>query len=137
MDWITNGDRAMNLWECSGNDLGFLIALSILVIAVIVQHAEVAFMAYREYRRRGAETYSASFLWLGAVFVFCSIAGYLLTFLSIFFPTYRLKTLFLVPLVIATFGLIWRMKRTGFVYKIFQLDELLEKTAKEHPKNRT
>jgi len=128
LNWLTNDGQYMTLNECMNNDYGWIGLLIVLLTVVILAYFTVAVTAWKEYKKSGNKSpVSKGFVSLTLVFAFCAITGYAMDILNLIFPAYKLKALFLIPLSVATFQLIFFLKHHGVIQRMFELEKELKK----------
>ena len=121
-DWLTNGGRAMNRFECTGEDLFWLVLLGLGAGVVVIVYLDIGYQAFSEWRRhetRNKLTYG--YLFKTLVFVFCSITGYLSLIVGIFVPVYKIQTILVFILVLSVIPMDIYMRMTGFHKRLLEL----------------
>lgn len=123
----------MKLLHCMSQDwfwIGLLLGLCLLNSLLYFEVFRDALKAYKQVGGKGQ--IAKAFLSLAGVFAFCAGAGYLTDWLGLFIPHYRVKVILLIPLVGFTAYMVYSIKRTGLIEKMFSLEKRLEEVTNEN-----
>lgn len=118
----------MTLAHCMWQDWFWISVLVWCSSLVVLLYWLVAWTSYSEYKRIWPDSTRVAwtFVSLTLVFAFCAIAWYASVVLALFIPVYRIKALIMIPLVISTIRLIYRLRQGDTIAKIIKMEDTIK-----------
>lgn len=116
LGWFTNYDQYKTKLYCFGGDTTWLTLQTVLLIVIVMAYIEFAILIYR--KKKNVSSTQLDFVHTVNIFIICSICGYMIDMIAVFWAAHKLRVIILIPLAHYSWKLVFKAKHKEFLNEI-------------------